>query len=425
MPVVAVVGLQWGDEGKGKVIDLFAEAADTVVRHGGGANAGHTLRVGDETFVVHLLPSGVLHPQTECVLAQGMVLDLGVLLEEVDLLESRGIAVLPRLFISEKAHVVLPHHKAIDAAREAQFAAIGTTKRGIGPAYEDKVGRRGVRVEDCAQRPLLAERLERNLRGWEAEALQLGVPLPSVGELTEALRLVWERLAPRVVATDRRLWDQIETGRKILLEGAQGALLDIDDGTYPYVTSSHVSAAAACAYAGLPAQCLDRVVGVTKAYCTRVGEGPFPTELDASASASLRALGGEFGATTGRPRRCGWLDLETLRTTCRRNGIDALVVTKLDVLDTLDRIGVKRAQDASAERLVQHQGWNCPTHHLRTFADLPEQAATFLRMIESDAATPLMLTSVGPERHSNIGETDCFKGLPTGGYRRPRYTFGG
>ncbi len=423
MPVVAVVGLQWGDEGKGKVIDLFAEAADTVVRHGGGANAGHTLRVGDETFVVHLLPSGVLHPKTECILAQGMVLDLSVLLEEIDLLESRGVEVLPRLYVSNKAHVVLPHHKAIDAAREAQFAAIGTTKRGIGPAYEDKVGRRGIRVEDCGNVSLLTERLDRNLRGWEAEALQLGVTLPSVGDLVTSLRLVWERLAPRVVATDERLWSQIEEGRKILLEGAQGALLDIDDGTYPYVTSSHVSAAAACAYAGLPAQCLDRVVGVTKAYCTRVGEGPFPTELDEGASAQLRTLGGEFGATTGRPRRCGWLDLDTLRRTCRRNGIDALVVTKLDVLDTLDSVGVKRAAAASDEGLVQRQGWSSPTHNVRNFAELPEQAASFLRLIESDAATPLMLTSVGPERHSNIGETDCFKGLPAGGYRRPRYAF--
>lgn len=410
MPVVAIIGLQWGDEGKGKVVDLYAEKADMVVRYGGGANAGHTLKVGGDKVVLHLLPSGVLHPHVTAVLTQGMVLDLATLRDELRTLETRGLSTQGRVFVSPRAHVVLPHHKAIDTAREALPGAIGTTKRGIGPAYEDKVGRRGVRVGDLFAPELLRERLEANLRHWAPSAAALDVSLASVDTLMSSLSEHAEALKPYVADAEAMVREAWRAKRHVLLEGAQGALLDVDDGTYPFVTSSHVSAAASPAYAGLPPKAIDKVIGVTKAYCTRVGEGPFPTEARGEAADALRARGEEFGATTGRPRRCGWLDLGELRRVCERNGVDELALTKLDVLDGFEQVFL--AQGAEATSLSAFEGWSSGVSSAKRGDALPEAAKTLVKAIEEGAAAPVGLLSVGAERTATLGRWDCFDPKP-------------
>ena len=337
---LVVVGAQWGDEGKGKLVDVLAERADVVVRYQGGANAGHTVVVGDRQFVLHQIPSGILHPQAICVVGNGVVLDPETFFAEFDDLESQGIAVTGRLFVSDRAHVVLPYHKLLDQASEKQ-QQIGTTGRGIGPAYEDKIGRRGFRVADLIRgtvaRDLLVTRIER------ANALlaMLGATeRANLGEHLELAERLGARLRPLATDTGLLVHRAVRDARRVLLEGAQGALLDIDHGTYPFVTSSSTTAGGAAIGSGIGPTAIDGVLGVVKAYTTRVGNGPLPTEVGGELEARLRALGHEFGATTGRPRRCGWFDATVVRYSVRVNGLTGLAVTKLDVLDTFAEIPV-------------------------------------------------------------------------------------
>ncbi|MDH5494063.1 MAG: adenylosuccinate synthase, partial [Myxococcales bacterium] len=318
MPALVVVGAQWGDEGKGKVVDLFAPHAEVVVRYAGGANAGHTLVVGGEKLILHLIPSGILHSECRSVIGQGTVVDPEVLLGEIDALETRGVEASARLLLSDRAHVVLPHHKRIDAMRERGEFAIGTTKRGIGPTYEDKVARRGVRVGDLlhpgeAGRVALRDRISALQERWRPYFEQGGVELPDPDAIASRYAAFGARLAPLVCDTSRWVHFALRAGKRILLEGAQGTLLDVDHGTYPFVTSSNSIAGGACTGAGIGPTQIDRVVGIAKAYATRVGDGPFPTELLGDQGDALRNAGAEFGSTTGRPRRCGWLDAAALR----------------------------------------------------------------------------------------------------------------
>ncbi|HET6836692.1 MAG TPA: adenylosuccinate synthase [Gemmatimonadales bacterium] len=416
---LVVVGAQWGDEGKGKLVDVLAERADLVVRYQGGANAGHTVVIGDKQFILRQIPSGILHPQVTCIIGNGVVLEPENLFKELDSLHERGIDTEGRLYISDRAHLVLPYHKLLDAASE-KSQNLGTTGRGIGPAYEDKYGRRGVRVADlrrveCA-RTALTERVRR--------ANQL-LELMGSGEranLDEHLRLV-ERLAPRLLplAADAGLmvYRAIQERRRVLLEGAQGALLDVDHGTYPYVTSSNTTAGGAAVGAGIGPTAIDGVLGVVKAYTTRVGNGPLPTEAGPPYGERLRELGGEFGAVTGRPRRCGWFDATVVRYATRVNGLTGLAVTKLDVLDsfaeipvgTMYRLGGEACAEmpAEVEALARVEpvyevlpGWNQPTGNARKLADLPAAARGYLDRLEKLSGVPVRYVSVGTRRDQII-----------------------
>src|SRR5438094_397655 len=349
MPATVIIGTQWGDEGKGKVVDLLAAGADVVVRFHGGNNAGHTLVVNGEKTILNLVPAGVLHPGRICMLGPGVVIDPEVLVGEIEALRKRGYLAEDRwLRISEQAHLIMPYHRAIDRARERLRGAgnIGTTGRGIGPAYEDKMARTGIRVGDLFDATGFREALERNLREKNAylEALLGEAPLAfdAIHERYSALR---ERLRPFVTDTGVELRAALAAGRRVLLEGAQGMMLDVDHGTYPFVTSSSCVAGAAAAGAGLPPRAIDRIVGITKAYTTRVGGGPFPTELTDALGARLRADGDEYGATTGRPRRCGWFDAVVVRQAAALSGVDGLAVTKLDVLTGIDPLRVCTAYE--------------------------------------------------------------------------------
>lgn len=416
---VVVVGAQWGDEGKGKIVDVLAERADLVVRYQGGANAGHTVVIGDEEFILHQIPSGILHASTQCVIGNGVVLDPETFIAEMDALEARGIDVEARLMVSDRAHLVLPYHKVLDRASERR-QKIGTTGRGIGPAYEDKIGRRGIRVGDLRHldrvRPILQERIDRVNRLLTVLDAEDRV---SFDEHQRFLESVGPRLT--AIAGDAGLitYRALEEGRRVLLEGAQGALLDVDHGTYPYVTSSTTTAAGAATGAGIGPTALDAVLGVVKAYTTRVGNGPLPTE-SGDESERLRELGGEFGATTGRPRRCGWFDAVVVRYAARVNGLTDLAVTKLDVLDTFERIPVCVGYDVDGERAdelpsdahtlgrVQPvfevlDGWCRPTSDARRMADLPPQARAYLDRIEDLVRVPISYVSVGTRRDQFIG----------------------
>ena len=416
---VVVVGAQWGDEGKGKIVDVLAERADIVVRYQGGANAGHTVVNGDDQFVLHQIPSGILHASTRCMIGNGVVLDPETLLGEVEALERRGIEVCGRLVVSYHAHLVLPYHKLLDQASE-RHQKIGTTGRGIGPAYEDKVARRGIRVSDLLDldhaRELVAERVERA----NQMLTLLGAREPASVEEHQALLT---RLAPRLLPlagdVGRLTYEALQQGRKVLLEGAQGALLDVDHGTYPFVTSSNTTAGGAAVGTGIGPTAIDAVCGVVKAYTTRVGNGPLPTEAAAEQGETLRSLGDEYGATTGRPRRCGWFDAVVVRYAARINGITDLAVTKLDVLDTIEeipvcvgyRIGQERVDDmpAGTRALDQIepiyellQGWCRPTGEARRLADLPPQARAYLDRIEDLIQVPIRYVSVGHRRDQII-----------------------
>ena len=416
---VVVVGAQWGDEGKGKLVDVLAERADLVVRYQGGANAGHTVVTGDSQFILRQIPSGILHGQVTCIIGNGVVLDAATMFAELDGLEQRGIRTAGRLFVSDRAHLVLPHHKLLDVASE-KSQAIGTTGRGIGPAYEDKTGRRGVRVGDlgnlAAARRIIADRIERANRI---------LALLGSGEratLDETMALL-ESLAPRLreLATDTGLLVHraVKARKRVLLEGAQGALLDLDHGTYPFVTSSNTTAGGAAVGAGIGPTAIDGVLGVVKAYTTRVGNGPLPSAAEPDDDELLRRLGGEFGAVTGRPRRCGWFDATVVRYAVRVNGLTGLAVTKLDVLDTFARIPVCVAYEldggrceelpAEVERLERVrpvyetlEGWNTSTSGARTLADLPAAARTYLDRLEALAGAPIRYVSVGTRRDQII-----------------------
>jgi len=416
---VVVVGAQWGDEGKGKIVDVLAEKADLVVRYQGGANAGHTVVKGDDEFILHQIPSGILHPATRCVIGNGVVLDPETLLKEMDELAGRGIQVEGRLLVSDRAHLVLPYHKLLDRATE-RTQRIGTTGRGIGPAYEDKVARRGIRVGDLRHleqvRVLVTEGVAR------ANRVLAMMEVEERASAEEHVALI-ERLAPRMLPlaadTGKLTWGTLRRGERVLLEGAQGALLDVDHGTYPFVTSSNTTAGGAAVGAGIGPTAIDAVLGVVKAYTTRVGNGPLPTEAAAPNGERLRELGDEYGATTGRPRRCGWFDAVVVRYAVRVNGLTHLAVTKLDVLDTFERlpvcpsyrIGHDVVDDMPADNETlgeaapiyeDLEGWCRPTSSARRLADLPPQARAYLDRIQDLVGTPIAYVSVGSRRDQII-----------------------
>jgi adenylosuccinate synthase len=416
---VVVVGAQWGDEGKGKLVDVLAERADFVVRYQGGANAGHTVVIGDSQFILRQIPSGILHQKVTCIIGNGVVLEPENLFAELDQLRDRGIDTTNRIFVSDRAHLVLPYHKLLDAASE-RSQKLGTTGRGIGPAYEDKYGRRGIRVTDlrrveCA-RHLLTDRVAR---------ANLLLEMMGSGErasLEEHVGLM-ERLAPRLLplAADTGLLVHraVGQGRRVLLEGAQGSLLDVDHGTYPYVTSSNTTAGGAAVGAGIGPTAVNGVLGVVKAYTTRVGNGPLPTEAQSPHEERLREKGGEFGAVTGRPRRCGWFDATVVRYAARVNGLTGLAVTKLDVLDSFAEIPVGisyRLDGQSCEEMPSevdalgrvepvyemHQGWEQATGAARRLSDLPRGARAYLDRLEALSGVPVRYVSVGTRRDQII-----------------------
>ncbi len=425
MGVVIIIGAQWGDEGKGKVVDLLAESADVVVRYAGGPNAGHTLVIGDDKLVFRLVPSGVLHDHTVCILGQGMVLSAKVLGEEIDALTGRGIDLNSRLHVSEHAHLIMPYHVMVDELREASTkgTTIGTTKRGIGPCYEDKIGRRGVRCADLRNLIAARARVIEAIANWTPTFRELGGEPPEVEAIIAQLEQHAARLTP-LLADATALVDELRrAGKSVMLEGAQGTLLDIDHGTYPFVTSSSATAGGACTGAGIGPSKIDRVIGISKAYTTRVGGGPMPTELDDAAGAQLRDQGGEYGSVTGRPRRCGWLDLALLRYAARINGLDGLAITKLDVLSGLEEIKVcvghqtpsgssdssPVGQLANAKPIYEsHPGWQEDITGCRKLDELPTAARNYLSFIEQQLDVPLYLVSVGPRRDETIVLRDAF-----------------
>ena len=414
-----VVGAQWGDEGKGKLVDVLAERADLVVRYQGGANAGHTVVIGDAQFILRQIPSGILQPSVSCIIGNGVVLDPGTLFTEMDEITSRGITTAGRLFVSERAHLVLPYHKLLDAASE-KSQNIGTTGRGIGPAYEDKYGRRGIRVGDLRDLDVAADLVrDRVARANQLLGVMGASARASADEHVEILRTIAPRLLPLAADTGLLVHEAIRAGRHVLLEGAQGALLDVDHGTYPYVTSSNTTAGGAAVGAGIGPTAIDAVLGVVKAYTTRVGNGPLPTEAPDPDGPLLRKLGGEFGAVTGRPRRCGWFDATVVRYAVRVNGLTHLAVTKLDVLDTFAEIPVGTAYEldgvacsempAAVDRLERVRpvyevlpGWRKPTGDARKLADLPREARAYLDRLEALAGAPIRFVSVGTRRDQII-----------------------
>ena len=433
MANVIVIGAQWGDEGKGKITDLLSRSADVVVRYQGGNNAGHTVVVGDRTFKLHLIPSGILYPKTECIIASGTVIDPKVLLEEVDRLKDLGIST-DNLFIAETAHVTMPYHRVLDRASEDQRAEhkIGTTGRGIGPTYADKSERVGIRVIDLVDEKRLAKKLR-----WAIEQKNIVLqklynlePLDA-DAIIEEYRGYANRLRPHVVDASLKIDAAIRERRNILFEGAQGTLLDLDHGTYPYVTSSNPVAGGACIGAGVGPTSIDRVIGVAKAYTTRVGEGPFPTELHDATGELIGSRGAEFGTTTGRKRRCGWFDGVIGRYAVRINGLDCLAVTKLDVLDDLDEIKVCTAYEldgqvvrdfpsdarAFARAIPIYEtlpGWKQSTSECKTVEELPLEAKEYLKFLADLTGTPIAIISLGASRGQTIIVEDPIHGPKRG-----------
>jgi adenylosuccinate synthase len=416
---LVVVGAQWGDEGKGKLVDVLAERADWVVRYQGGANAGHTVHIGDTKFVLRQIPSGILHAGVRCAVGNGVVLDPDTLFSEVDRLVADGIDVEGRLYISDRAHLVLPYHKLLDGESSAS-KEIGTTGRGIGPAYEDKIARRGVRVLDLRHPARVRQLVE---RGVEHANGQLARFTDRRADAEATLQLL-ERLAPRLLSLSEDVGlcvhQAIESGAAVLLEGAQGSLLDIDHGTYPFVTSSNTTSGGAATGAGIAPTAIDAVLGVVKAYTTRVGHGPLPTEIPGALGERIRELGNEFGAVTGRPRRCGWFDAVVVRYATRVNGLSGLAVTKLDVLDSLDRIAICTGYRVGDEvyrefpgdvTALEHieplyewfEGWQQSTSEARTLEVLPTKARRYLDRIRELVAAPIVYVSVGTRRDQIIG----------------------
>jgi len=422
MPSVVILGAQWGDEGKGMVIDIYAEKADVIVRYQGGNNAGHTVVVGGEKTILHHIPSGILHAHAQCVIGNGVVLDPAVLLGEIDRLKAKGLLTNDRqLLISDRAHVICPHHVALDKAAEAKKdTKLGTTGRGIGPAYRDKAARSGLRFGEFLQPEALRAHLARELpeANFMLEKYYNQAPL-QLEEIYETLRGSADRLRVHVECTYRVVNDALQAGKKVLFEGAQGTMLDVDHGTYPFVTSSNTIAGAVCTGAGIGPNQIGRIMGVVKAYTTRVGAGPFPTELDDELGQRLRDRGGEYGSTTGRPRRCGWLDLTQMKYATEVNGLTDLVLTKLDVLDGLSSLRVGVGYELDGRRLnvmpslaadyfrcrpIYHElsGWPGSVSGCRQWDDLPDEANEYIRFIEHYLHLPVKLISVGPGREETI-----------------------
>lgn len=416
MPNLVILGAQWGDEGKGKVIDIFAPKSDYIVRYQGGNNAGHTVVIGEDEFILHLIPSGILHKGKVCVIGNGVVIDPKALLEEIATLENKGISVSGRLFISEEAHVILPYHRKLDELKEEKRKKIGTTKRGIGPCYADKVARSGIRIADLMDDEVFREKLKANL----TEKNEILAKIYGAGEFSfENLYREYSGYAASIKKyvsnTAVLLNEAIRSKKRILFEGAQGTLLDVDHGTYPFVTSSNSTAGGASTGTGVGPTRIDKVLGVVKAYTTRVGEGPFPTEFSKDLMDRIRKKGNEFGATTGRPRRCGWFDSVVVRHSIMVNGIDEIVVTKLDVLDELDSIkictsykfGGKAYRDFPSNIKVLNglepvyetlPGWREDTTRVTSYSRLPRNAKKYLKRIQDILKTKIVLISVGSER---------------------------
>ena len=426
MAVTVVVGAQWGDEGKGRIVDWLAASADMVIRFQGGDNAGHTVVNDAGRFALHMVPSGIFNPATTCIVGAGTVVGVDALIHEIEGLEKAGVSTA-RLFLDERAHVVLPAHRQLDGLQEDARQGddrIGTTRRGIGPAYADKATRTGIRLGDLVRTATLAAKVDRCLDRLAPQIEALGGAAPDRQALVQALQGWGDALADRIVDTLPVVHAAADAGREILLEGQLGALRDLDWGTWPHVTSSNPIAGAAAVGSGLPPRAIDRVVGVTKAYCTAVGAGPFPTEQHGDLGDRLRAFGQEYGATTGRPRRCGWFDAVALRHAARLNGFTHLALTKLDVLDAFDSIPVGTGYHLDGETIhrvpwpedharVQpiyevHQGWRDPTSEARLWEDLPVAARTYVeRLCVLAGGIPLAFTSVGPAREQLIvGEWD-------------------
>src|SRR3954471_19303883 len=422
---IAVLGAQWGDEGKGKIVDLMTPRFDVVARYQGGPNAGHTVYVRGQKYVLHLIPSGILHDGVTCVIGNGVVIDPAALFAEVDMLAGLGIDVGDRLIVSDKAHLILPYHRELDVLSEARRGErkIGTTSRGIGPAYEDKIGRRGIRVGDLAEPPgstALADAVRENVA---TRNRLFGNSEMDWQKVLDDLRTAWTRLRPWVRDVSLVLDETRKAGRAILYEGAQGTLLDIDHGTYPYVTSSNGTIGGALTGLGIGPKAIDGVLGVAKAYLTRVGEGPLPTELDGEMGHRLRESGQEYGASTVRPRRCGWYDAVAVRYAVRINGLDALALTKLDVLDgmrelqictayrchgaTLTEFPGDIAQLAACEPVYESvPGWTSPTARVRTFGDLPREAQRYIARLEELTGVPAAIVSTGSAREDTIIRED-------------------
>jgi adenylosuccinate synthase len=429
MPGICIVGAQWGDEGKGKVVDLLAERADAIVRFQGGNNAGHTIIRDGEVFKFHLIPSGILYPGKRCIIGNGVVIDPRVLTDELDALRARGVDT-SGLRISANAHVIMPYHLLLDTAGEAKLGKlqIGTTRRGIGPAYADKAARLGIRMQDLLDEKILKKKITAaidpkrlSLRPYAKD------PSLDLQSMTEDYLTYGHRLERYIADTARIVWEALDADRLVLYEGAQGALLDIDHGTYPFVTSSNPVAGAACVGAGVGPKDIHEVWGVGKAYVTRVGSGPFPTELHDELGEEVRRRGGEYGTTTGRPRRIGWLDIPALRYAARINGLTALAVTKLDVLSGMDRIKVATSysgldgavfEDFPYHQSVLHhsrgeytelEGWQEDISDCRAVADLPVAARDYLAFIAEQIGVPIVLVGVGPGREQIIWMQDAPK----------------
>ena len=420
MAAVVIVGAQWGDEGKGKIVDIYTEAADVVVRFAGGPNAGHTLVVGGDKLVVRLIPSGILRPRSACLLGQGMVIDPETLTIEMTELGRRGLLEGRELLISDRAHMILPYHVLVDTLREQGASAIGTTKRGVGPCYEDKAARVGIRMGALRDETRFREHVARALARWEPVIASLGGERPAAAAISDHVLRFRDAILPRLTDTAARVEDALVAGKRVLFEGAQGALLDVDHGTYPFVTSSSAVAGGACTGVGIGPSRIDVVVGLTKAYTTRVGGGPFPTELHDETGELIRKRGGEFGSVTGRPRRTGWLDLPALRYARRVNGLDGIALTKLDVLSGLPEVRVCVAyrtaagetqdfpvDDLSAVAPVYRAfpGWG-DIEGARSLEELPRSAREYVEFVTRESGCPLFLLSVGPDRAATIVAQD-------------------
>ena len=421
MPNVIITGAQWGDEGKGKIVDFLTETADMVVRGAGGNNAGHTVIQGGEKYVLHLIPSGILWKDKACVIGNGVVMDPAGLTAEIDKLAKQGVSISPEnLAISDRAHLVMPYHRGLDQRREVLLGArkIGTTGRGIGPAYADKVERRGFRFIDVADRAIFIERLSERVAECNELFAACGLPKLDANQVADEVLVATDRLAPYRANTTMIVYKAVKAGKSLLFEGAQGTYLDIDHGTYPFVTSSNTTAGGAITGTGAPLRKIDRVVGVCKAYTTRVGSGPFVAENDALGD-RLHNMGREFGATTGRPRRCGWLDTVLVRYAGIINGLDDLAVTNLDGLDGVSDIQVCVAYELDGERLTEPPatvdqmarckpvyetlpGWNSDITAARSVTDLPRNARAYLERMSDLTELPISLVGVGPDREQTL-----------------------